>query len=103
MYQLRLSDCDLLSESETAKLYGQLANQADYVHGPFDEDCVIFSPRAPGGIAAMLVTGCLNTPARTVELFRTVKGDLSNRALGVPLMNRERPDGSFSHTHSCPN
>lgn len=102
MYCLALSDSDLLSEEETAKLHGQYANRADYVYGPFDEDCTIFSPTAPGGIAARLVTECLNTPTTTVELFRTVKGELSNRGLGVPLMNRERPDGSFSHTKDVP-
>ena len=102
MYELRLSERDLLSEWETVKLHGQYANQADYVHGPFDEDCVVFSPTAPGGVAAMQVTGCLATPTRTVELFRTVKGDLTNRALGVPLMYRERPDKSYSHTKAVP-
>lgn len=102
MLVLPLKESDLLSDLETAKLKGKYANQADYVHGPIDEDCIVYSPRAPHGIAAMLVTGCLNTPTRTVELFRSVKGDLSNRALGVPLMYRERPNGSFSHTKDVP-
>jgi hypothetical protein len=99
---IRLTERDLLSDLETAKLYGKYANQADYDHGPIDEDCTVTSPRAPFGIAAQLVTGCLNTPSRTVELLRTVKGDLSNRALGVPLMYRKRPDASFSHTKDVP-
>jgi hypothetical protein len=102
MYELKLRDQDLLSEAETKKLHGQYANHADYVHGPFDQDCVVYSPTAPGGIAAKLVTGCLTTPTSTVELFRTVKGDLSNRALGLPLMYRERPDRSYGHTKEAP-
>jgi hypothetical protein len=102
VYVLALHDSDLLSEVETAKLHGQYANRADYVYGPFDEDCMIVSPTAPGGIAARLVTQCLNTPSATVELFRTVQGELSNRGLGVPLMHRERPDGSFGHTKDVP-
>jgi hypothetical protein len=100
--RIRLKENDLLSDLETAQLYGKYANQADYVHGPIDQDCIVYSPRAPFGIAAQLVTGCLNTPRRTVELFRAVKGDLSNRALGVPLMYRKRPDGSFAHTKDVP-
>ena len=99
---IHLKESDLLTDLETAKLYGKYANPTDYVHGPIDEDCTVTSPRAPGGIAAKLVTRCLNTPTRTVELFRTVKGDLSNRALGIPLMNRQRRDGSFSHTKDVP-
>jgi len=99
---IRLKESDLLSDSETAKLHGKYASQTDYVHGPIDEDCTVTSPRAPGGIAAKLVTGCLNTPKRTVELLRTVRGDLSNRALGAPLMYRKRSDGSFAHTKDVP-
>ena len=102
MRWIRLTERDLLSALETAKLYGKYANQADYVHGPIDEDCTVTSPRAPGGIAAKLVTGRLCTPKRTVELFRTVRGDLSNRALGAPLMYRKRSDGSFSHWKDVP-
>jgi hypothetical protein len=102
MYVLALTDSDLLSETETAKLHGQYANQADCKDGPIDEDCLVVSPTSPGGIAARLVTECLNTPAQTVELFRTVKGELTNRSLGVPLMERERSDGSFSHTKDVP-
>jgi len=83
MYCLALSESDLLSAEETARLKGQYANEADYVHGPFDEDCIVFSPTAPGGIAARLVTECLSTPTETVELFRTVKGELTNRGLGI--------------------
>jgi hypothetical protein len=99
---IHLKESDLLSDLETAKLFGKYAKQADYVHGPIDEDCTVTSPRAPGGIAAKLVTRCLNTPRTTIELFRTVKGNLSNRALGVPLMYRERADTSFSHTKDVP-
>src|ERR1700687_3717348 len=102
MYIKSIHESELLSEAETAKLCGQYANQADYVYGPFDYDCMIVSPTAPGGIAARLVTECLTTPTKTVELFRTVKSELSNRGLGVPLMNRERPDGSFGHTKDVP-
>jgi hypothetical protein len=102
MYCLALSESDLRSAEETARLKGQYANRADYVYGPFDEDCIIFSPTAPGGIAARLVTECISAPSATVELFRTVKGELSNRGLGVPLMNRERPDGSFGPTKDVP-
>jgi hypothetical protein len=102
MYELKLRDRDLLSEAEAAKLHGQYANDADYVHGPFDQDCIVYSPQAPLGIAAQLVTTCLTTPTKTVELFRTVRGDLSNRAFGVPLMYRERPDGSYDHTKDAP-
>jgi hypothetical protein len=100
--RIRLKESDLLSDSQTSRLYGKYANQADYVHGPIDQDCAVYSPRAPGGIAAKLVTVAINTPRRTVELFRTVKGDLSNRGLGVPLMNRKRADGSLSHTKEVP-
>jgi len=102
MYCLALSESDLLSAEETAKLHGQYANQADYVYGPIDEDCIVVSPTAPGGVAARLVTESQSTPTATVELFRTVKGELSNRGLGVPLMNRERRDGSFGHTKDVP-
>jgi hypothetical protein len=102
VFRIRLKERDLLSDLETARLKGKYANQADYVHGPIDEDCIVYSPRAPFGIVAQLVTGCLNTPQRTVELLRTVKGDLSNRALGAPPMYRQRSDGSFSHTKEVP-
>jgi hypothetical protein len=102
MIWIRLKESDLLSDSETAKLYGKIASHADYIHGPIDEDCIVTSPRAPFCIAAQLVTGRLNTPKRTVELFRTVRGDLSNRALGVPLLYRKRSDGSYAHTKDVP-
>ena len=102
MYRLALHESDLLSEAETAKLHGQYANQADYVYGTFDYDCMIVSPTAPDGIAARLVTQCLNTPSTTIELLRTVKGELSNRGLGAPLMYRERPDKSFGHRTEVP-
>jgi len=36
MYALALTESDLLTAEETAKLYGQYANEEDYVHGPFD-------------------------------------------------------------------
>jgi hypothetical protein len=102
MYRLALHETDLLSEAETAKLHGQYANQADYVYGPFDEDCTIVSPTAPGGIAARLLPRCLNTAPATIELFRTVKGELSNRGLGAPLLYRERPDGTYGHRTEVP-
>jgi hypothetical protein len=97
-----IHDSELLSPAETARLFGQYANKGDFRYGPFDESCTIFASNAPGGIAAKLVTECLSTPSSTVELFGTVRGDLSKRGLGVPLMNRERSDGSFGYFRDVP-
>jgi hypothetical protein len=102
MYALALTEGDLLTEEETARLHGQYANEADYVHGPFDEECTVFAPNGPHGLAVKLVTNCLSTPQETVEFFRTVNGEITNRGLGVPLMYRERKDGTFGHTKDVP-
>jgi hypothetical protein len=101
-YRLAIHESEILTAAEAAKLHGQYANVADFIHGPFDEDCWILAPNAPGGVAARLVTECLNPRKPTVEALRTVKGELTNRGLGAPLMYRQRPDGSFGHRTEVP-
>jgi hypothetical protein len=101
MYALLLTERDLRSQAETDALFGKYANVADFEY-LIEEDSIVVAPNAPQGIAARLVTGCLNTKPDTVELFRTVEGDLSNRGFGVPLQYRERSDKSFGHTKDVP-
>ena len=101
-YCRSIHDSEIITPAEAAMLHGHYANVADFVHGPFDEDCWIFASNAPGGIAARLVTECLNTPKKTIESLGTVRGELSNRGLGAPLMYRERPNGSFGHRTEVP-
>ena len=55
-YVLAIHDSELLTPAAASALHGQYANVADFVHGPFEEDCTIVASNAPGGIAARLVT-----------------------------------------------
>jgi 2-oxoglutarate-Fe(II)-dependent dioxygenase family protein len=89
---------------ELEKLMGRLPTEADY-ECLFEEDVKIYDP--DGEVLAQLVRNGLSsrTVTDTARLFKAVHGDLSNRG-GViykrSMMNRERSDGSMSHSTVVP-
>ena len=101
MRTLLIPDSDIRSEAETAAFKGKLANVADFEHF-VDYDCLVLARTGVRGVVARLVTDCFSTPPATVEALRSVKGDLTNRGLGIPLMNRERSDSTFGITKDVP-
>lgn len=101
MRTLLIPDSKIRSETETAAFKGKLANVADFEYF-VDYDCLVLARTGVRGVVARLVTDCLNTPQETVDALRTVKGNLSNRGLGIPLLNRERSDKTFGNTKDVP-
>ena len=101
MHTLLIPDSEIRSEAETVAFKGKLANVADFEHF-VDYDCLVLARTGVRGVVARLVTECLSTQPATVEALRSVRGDLSNRGLGIPLLNRERSDSTFGTTKDVP-
>ena len=99
MYALALHDSELRTDAEVAAMEDTYANESDFAR-LFDEDCIIFGSTGPQGVVARLVTGCLSLKRETIDGFRTVEGEASNRF--GPRLPRERPDGTFGLTNDVP-
>src|SRR5712692_139983 len=102
MYPLALmSDWCLRSDSEIAALEDTYANRADFEY-LLEEDSIVFAPSGVGPqlVVARLVTECISPKPETIEAFRTVQGEASNRF--GPRLPRERPDGTFGLTNDVP-
>jgi 2-oxoglutarate-Fe(II)-dependent dioxygenase family protein len=102
MYPLALTgEWCLRSDAEIAALEDTYANRADFEH-LLEEDSIVIAPSGVGPelVVARLVTGCISPRRETIEAFRTVKGEASNRF--GPRLPRERPDGTFGLTNDVP-
>src|SRR5271169_4188795 len=102
MYPLALmSESCLRSDAEVAALKDTYANRADFEY-LLEEDSVVLAPSGvgPERVVARLVTRCIEPKQETIEAFRTVQGELSNRF--GPRLARKRGDESFGHTTEVP-
>jgi hypothetical protein len=105
MFRLAISPQLLRSEAELDALHHDFANPAHYEY-PIEENAIVIGP--DGRVIARLVTGCLDADLvrKTVEHFRTVHGDASNRGGVVgpgAMMNRVRTsDGTLGFTKEVP-
>jgi hypothetical protein len=103
MLRLLITPQTCRTDEEVEAMRNTFANPSHFEY-LIEEDAIVIGP---DGIIARLVTNCLDERlvANTREHFTKVKGDLTNRGsvLGDgSMMDRERKDGTLSHTKAVP-